>query len=132
MAQKTNTFKPRMPLFCLTSLLFFISAVGFSFAIPVPRGISGVVYSLDGLTQAPAGTNFYVNDLTNGQLITGTTGKGESGAYSVSLKGNDGDTILISAWNNYAVTNITLSLSGVMRNVNLFLNTSLPQIIPFC
>ncbi|HLG23427.1 MAG TPA: putative Ig domain-containing protein [Candidatus Nanoarchaeia archaeon] len=130
MAQKTNTFKPRMPLFCLTSLLFFISAVGFSFAIPVPRGISGVVYSLDGLTQAPAGTNFYVNDLTNGQLITGTTGKGESGAYSVSLKGNDGDTILISAWNNYAVTNITLSLSGVMRNVNLFLNTSLPQLPP--
>lgn len=109
------------------SLFFLVSIV---YAIPVPHGIDGVIYELDGITQVRNGIDFYVHDATNGQIISGKTGYGSSGRYSVSLKGNDGDIIVIKAWNKFNQVNATLILNGVMRNVNLFLNMTFPPIAP--
>ena len=99
-------------------------------AIPVPHGVDGIIYELDGITQVQASTNFSVNDTTTGEIITGKTGYGSSGGYSVSLNGNDGDTVVIKAWNKLHRTNTTIILQSVMRNVNLLLNMTIPNVAP--
>ena len=111
-------------------ILIFLFLLNITNAIPVPRGVDGIIYELDGITQVRSGTDFYVHDISNGQIIYGKTGYGSSGRYSVSLKGNDGDIIVIKAWNKYNQVNATLTLIGVMRNVNLLLNMTFPPIAP--
>ena len=91
-------------------------------AIPVPHGVDGIIYELDGVTQVRNGIDFYVHDATNGQIISGKTGYGSSGRYSVSLKGNDGDPIIIKAWNSQGSSSRIITLSGAMHDINLFLN----------
>ena len=99
-------------------------------AIPIPYGIDGTIYELDGITEVRKGIDFYVQNLNNGHIINGKTGYGSSGSYSVAISGNNGDIILIKAWNKYNQVNITLPLYGVMYNVNLLLNMTYPQIPP--
>ena len=99
-------------------------------AIPVPHGIEGRILELDGITEVKSGTFFSVSDITNGQSIEGQTGRGSPGRYSVALKGDDGDEIVIRAWNAENAASITLALNGVMRNVNFILNTSLSPMPP--
>lgn len=111
-------------------LLVALLSISIVCAIPVPHGISGIIYELDGITQVKRGIDFYVHNLNNGHKISGKTGYGSSGRYSVSLKGNDGDAIIIKAWNKYNQVNATLTLSGVMRNVNLLLNMTYPPLAP--
>src|SRR3990167_7354122 len=77
-------------------------------AIPVPHGIEGRILELDGITEVKSGTFFSVSDITNGQSIEGQTGRGSPGRYSVALKGDDGDEIVIRAWNAENAASITL------------------------
>jgi len=112
----------------LILLLFTLSTVN---ALPTPHGMSGYILELDGITQVEAGTHFSVSDITNGFYIEGVTGRGlNPGKYSVSIDGEDGDTIILKAWTDYNSANRTITLVGSMRNVNLQLNTSLPNIAP--
>jgi hypothetical protein len=61
-------------------------------AIPIPHGVAGTVYRSNGATQVSVGASFSVSGTTSGDYIEGTTGAGPfSGAYSVSIDGNDGD-----------------------------------------
>ena len=99
-------------------------------AIPLPHGIDGIIYELDGITEVPAGIEFSINDTTTGEIITGKTGYGSPGRYSVSLNGNDGDLIVIKARSRYNSNKINITLQGVMHNVNLLLNTSEPEFAP--
>jgi hypothetical protein len=96
-------------------------------AIPLPHGIDGLVYDLDGITTVGSGINFQVKDISNGQIKEGVT---KNGRYSVSLNGNSGNTIVITVWNNYHASNRTIVLDGVMHNVNLILNMSMPNSAP--
>jgi len=70
-----------------------------AYAQLIPHGIKGIVYMSDGVTQAPWGTNFSVNNtnptVTSGGYIEGTTGAGPfSGAYDVAINGTNGDTVI--------------------------------------
>ncbi|MEA2037337.1 MAG: PGF-pre-PGF domain-containing protein [Nanoarchaeota archaeon] len=98
------------------------------YAMPVPKGIDGNIYELDGITHVGKGIDFSVHDVSTGEFIQGKTKN--NGRYSVSLNGNDGDTIVISAWNKYNSADRTITLQGVMRNVDLLLNMSLPELPP--
>mgnify|MGYP001576452904 CR=1 FL=1 len=109
-------------------ILFIFSAVPASYSIPVPHGVDGTILELDGITKVTAGTDFYVKNNNNGNTVYGTTDS--NGAYSVSLKGDDGNIIVVRAWNKYNQVNATLTLTGVMRNVNLYLNMTYPPIPP--
>jgi hypothetical protein len=96
------------------------------YAQPIPHGIKGIVYMSDGVTEAPTGTGFSVNDTTSGFFIAGTTGTGShSGWYSVSVDGNDGDTVIIRAWNTTHYGEITVILTGGdMRDINVTIDTA--------
>lgn len=101
---------------------------GNSYAIPVPHGAGGTIFELDGITPARNGIEFYVQNLNSGRIVNGRTGSG--GRYAASIEGDDGNMIVIKAWNKYNQVNATLTLKGVMRNVNLLLNMTYPQAAP--
>ncbi len=115
-----------LAVFALASLL--LSLVAFNaHAIPTPKGISGRVYDLDGIT--PAGNVFFsVNDIDSGELVEGVTRS--DGRYSVSLNGNNGNSIIIEVWNKYNSNSRNVTLNGVMRNVDVLLNMTLPELPP--
>ncbi len=107
--------------------LFILLFALLSQAIPVPHGVSGYIYELDGVTQVAAGTLFVVNDTTSGFFVTGKTGfGGETGRYVVAINGNDGDSLTVRTWNSLHSASATFDLSGVMGNINLLLNTTIP------
>ena len=85
-------------------------------AIPIPHSIAGTVYLSDGVAQAPWGTNLNVTDTMSGDYISGTTGSGpNSGRYATTINGEDGDTVIVNAWNatHYGTTTITLSGASI-------------------
>lgn len=91
-------------------------------AIPIPHGITGIVYMSDGVTQAPVGTSFSVDDTTSGDYIAGTTGAGpNSGGYSVTVNGEDGDTVILRAWNATHYGERTVILSGDMTDIDVII-----------
>jgi len=96
-------------------------------AIPVPHGIDGHVYDLDGITPA-ANIDFSINDTTTSEFIQGETNV--NGRYSVALNGNNGNIIVIKVWNKYNANNRTIILQGVMHNVNLLINMTIPELPP--
>ena len=96
-------------------------------AIPVPHGIDGHVYDLDGITPA-ANIGFSINDTTTGEFIQGKTRA--NGKYSVALNGSNGNIIVIKVWNKYNSNNKTITLQGVMHNVDLLLNMTIPNLPP--
>jgi PGF-pre-PGF domain-containing protein len=114
-----------IPIFLI--IIFLINIV---IAIPVPHGVDGTIYELDGITEVRKGIDFYVHNINNDHMISGKTGYGSPGRYSAAIKGDDGDAIIIKAWNKYNQVNATLTLNGVMRNVNLLLNMTYPPLAP--
>ncbi|MBS3165028.1 PGF-pre-PGF domain-containing protein [Candidatus Woesearchaeota archaeon] len=104
---------------------------GASAQVPVPQGISGTVFDLDGITQVPAGTNYSVNNTANGFFFQGRTGGGYStGRYAAAVAGNAGDTVVIRAWNRDHESTRSVQLNGVLKNVNLLLNLTLENSAP--
>ncbi|MBN1503289.1 PGF-pre-PGF domain-containing protein [Candidatus Woesearchaeota archaeon] len=102
------------------NLIFLSTSV---FAVPLPHGIDGTVYELDGITQVPSTVMFSVNDTTSGYFISGYVGRGKNtGKYSVVINGEDNDVIEIMAWNREHIANRTVVLKGVMHNISLTLN----------
>ncbi len=117
--------------FFVSVFLVVIMLSFLAYAQSVPYSIRGTVYELDGFTQVPAGTFFSVHDTTNGFYIEGVTGRGSnSGAYAVVVDGNYGDNIVITASNGYNNATRTVTLSGVMSNVDLLLDTFIPNSPP--
>ncbi len=98
--------------------------VSLAAALPVPHGIQGTVYDLDGITQSAPARITITNTNTNYTLAF-MSGRGElSGAYAAVVPGTDGDTIIVSASNTYHTTQRSIELAGVMRGVDLLLNQS--------
>ena len=71
--------------FVVLMSIFFVADSKIIQALPVPHGIDGIIYELDGLTEVRNGIDFYVHDITNAQIVYGKTGHGSRGRYSVSL-----------------------------------------------
>ena len=124
------TIKIKKISIAISIFLIIILLIKGVIAIPIPHGVDGTIYELDGITPVRKGIDFYVQNLNNGYIVYGKTGHGSSGGYSVSLSGNDGDTIVVKAWNKYNQVNVTLTLIGVMYNVNLLLNMTYPPLQP--
>jgi hypothetical protein len=100
-------------------------------AVPMAHGIDGIVYLSDGVTQAPWGTSFNVTDTTSGYYIAGTTGAGpHSGAYSVSIDGEDGDTVIVAAWTATHYGTTTVTLAGDMNGINVILDVPVADTTP--
>jgi len=111
--------------------IVFLVLIASAIAIPSPHAISGFIYDEETGQEVPEGTSFSVENLNNGFYIEGKTGRYiHSGKYAVSLDGEDGDQIIIRAWNDYHSTERIITLEGVMENVNLLLNMSLPPLPP--
>lgn len=106
------------------------ASVSLAQAVPgTPVGVCGFVYLSDGITQAPYGTNFSVNDTTSGFYKEGKTGFGPfPGVYFVMISGNDGDTVIVKAWNETHYGETTVTLEGVMKGVDVVLDTPVPKI----
>jgi len=100
-------------------------------AIPVPHSIAGTVYLSDGVTQAPWGTSFNVTDTTSGDYTSGTTGGGpNSGKYVSSISGEDGDTVIVHAWNATHYGTTTITLFGAMTGIDVIINTPSDPVEP--
>src|SRR3989338_679550 len=80
-------------------LLLILVLINIAYALPVPHGVDGIIYELDGITQVRKGIDFYVHNLNNGHMISDKTGYGSPGRYSAAIKGNDGNIIVVKAWN---------------------------------
>ncbi|MFH1850073.1 MAG: putative Ig domain-containing protein [archaeon] len=100
-------------------------------ALPLPSGVSGVIYELDGVTSVPAGVDYEVINADTHSSVAGKTGRySDTGRYSASLGGSIGDTIIVRARNKANQANKSLRLEGVMKGINLILNMSLPDYPP--
>ncbi len=124
--RKMENMNERMKPFVY--ILAFLFLVELAYAIPVPHGISGYIYELDGVTPVSDGIDFSVHDMTIGEFIQGKIKN--NGRYAVSLNGANGDVIVVRAWTKYNSVNRTVNLAGVMRGVDLLLNTSVPEFPP--
>ena len=92
-------------------------------AIHIPHSITGTVYLSDGVAQAPWGTSLNVTDTTNGDYTPGTTGSGpNSGGYAATINGDNGDTVIVNAWNATHYGTTTITLSGAMTGIDVLIN----------
>lgn len=112
----------------ISLIIFFIIALAISVssAPPTPHSISGYIF-LNATTQAPVGIGYDVNNTLTQDYKKGVTNfpiPSQSGYYSESISGTDGDLVIVRAWNvsHYGITNATLQ--GNTRNVNITLNIS--------
>ncbi|MFH0978178.1 MAG: putative Ig domain-containing protein [Candidatus Woesearchaeota archaeon] len=111
---------------CAFGLICLLMIPG-AFALVSPHGITGKVLELDGLTQVRGTTYFTVNNTNNGFFLSGMVGRGQStGKYLAALNGKDGDLITIKVSNDYHLASRSIILQGVMHNVDLLLNTTMP------
>ena len=97
----------------------------------IPHSITGTVYMSDGITQVPVGTSYSVNDTMSGDYQIGTTGEGpNSGGYSVLIGGEDGDTVVVKAWNATHNGTTTVTLIGAMTGVAVIIDTTSADTTP--
>jgi len=95
---------------------------------PVPIGIDGVVYDLDNITRADNTVMFSVHDINSGYYVEDNLR--EDGSYSVAIKGNPGDLIIVRAWTSYHNVSENVTVNGVLHGFDLNLNLSIPNKAP--
>ncbi|MBI4438370.1 PGF-pre-PGF domain-containing protein [Candidatus Woesearchaeota archaeon] len=115
---------------CVARLAVFLAVcfavIGSAYAIPLPLGVDGAVYDVDGFTKAGK-VAFSVKNVVTGQEVRGFT---RAGRYSVALSGNDGDSVVVSVWNIEHNSSRSVALSGVMHGVDLLLNLTIRNYAP--
>jgi PKD repeat protein len=118
----------KLGILVVVSLIAIFAIASMASAQLLPHGIKGTVFMSDGITQAPWGTHFSVNDTTSGFFIEGTTGAGpNSGFYSVSITGEDGDDVIIKAWNASHYGTTTVTLAGDMDGIDVIIDTPIEE-----
>jgi len=117
----------KLGILVVVSLIAIFAIASIASAL-IPHGIQGTVFMSDGITQAPWGTHFSVNDTTSGFFIEGTTGAGpSSGFYSVSISGEDGDEVIIKAWNATHYGTTTVTLVEDMTGIDVIIDTPIEE-----
>ncbi len=117
---------PFLLLLLIVGLLLAPSAL----SIPIPIGIDGTVYGLDGLTPVRNGVDYSITNLNNNEVVAGKTGRGSPGRYSATVGGNNGDILLVKAWNKYNSANFTIAANGVIHNAHFVLNMTYLPLAP--
>jgi hypothetical protein len=113
-------------ILCIFFVILFLKLA--NAPVPEPHGIAGYVHNNNSNVQVPAGTSFKVNETVTSDLVQDVTGIGPfSGRYSVVVSGNDGDEVIITAWNFTHYGRLNITLRGDMDNINLSLNMTRPS-----
>lgn len=107
------TLKKIMPALVAMAIMSLIAT-----AMPLPHGIDGTIYDLDGITKA-GDVHFKIENTATKQVISGTTGTGH---YSAAINGIDSDMIIVTAWNEKNNSTREVALNGVLHNVDLLLD----------
>lgn len=107
--------------------LILLTSINTALSIPVPLGIDGTVYDLDGITKVQKEVYYSITNINSGYSTGGMT---RNSAYSATVKGSRSDKIIIRFWNKYNSMNSTLALEGVIHNADILLNMSYPPIAP--
>lgn len=112
-----------------SSIILLLLVQGFFAQVPVPHGVAGWIHQSDGTTQVALGTDFRVNDSNSTffiQDVTSVPVPGNTGRYSVSIDGNNNDTVFIHAWTSLLYGETIISLQGDMDHVNVTVGTVRP------
>jgi|SaaInlStandDraft_4_1057021.scaffolds.fasta_scaffold19314_2 hypothetical protein len=102
-------------------MIFLI--IGLAKAVPVPFGIDGTVYGLNG-QRANTSVNVQIKNLNTSFVVSGNLRV--DGSYSVSLIGESGDTVIVSIWTPYNYANKSFIIENEIHGFNLSLNLSYP------
>lgn len=130
MKKENKTNKLRKITFAILALAMLILLSTIASAIQTPIGIDGYVYELDGLTQVQKNTDMKIVNLDTNEEIQLKTGFGLSGRYSIALDWGKGTNVQLIAYNSEHNSSRNTTLTGVIHNFNLLLNTTLPQAPP--
>ncbi len=109
-------------------ILYFFLIVASVVAYPVPLGLDGTVYDVDGVTKADQNVMFSMENLDSGFYVEDNLRI--DGTYSATIKGNSGDTVMVKVWTDYHQNSESLVIQGVMHNFDLILNLSQPNTPP--
>lgn len=88
--------------------------------IPLPQGIDGVVYDLDNITRADSSVQISLDNLDSGHFITGRLRA--DGSFSAALRGETGNQVKITLWNEKHNSTYIFMLDGVIHGFRLNLN----------
>jgi hypothetical protein len=114
----------------LLYLMVFLLVMGMgSSPPPTPHGVSGTIYSSDGVTPVPLGTGYRLLNLNSSASIYGVTSipiPGMSGDYFETVDAVDGDIIVVIAWNATHYGRKSYLLIGDKEYANVNLNTTRP------
>ncbi len=102
-------------------MLVLLAAVS---SVPVPYGIDGVVYGLDG-ERADSSVKIAIRNLNNSYYVHGFLR--EDGSYSASLQGEPGNSIEVTASTGINTVRKVFIIEEVMHGHNLSLNLSKPE-----
>ncbi|NTV23352.1 MAG: hypothetical protein HGA85_03180, partial [Nanoarchaeota archaeon] len=105
-------------------ILILAMLIGIVSAIPVPLGVDGRVYGLDGITPADSTVRFSIENTRTGWSIYSRLRA--DGTYSAALPGIEGDTFQIIFWTDWNSVTLTRQIDGVLHNNNAILNLSHP------
>lgn len=113
-------------------LVFILSAIFVRTDPPTPHNVVGRVFtnSSDG-SGAENGVPVQIDDITSGMTVLTYTYAPPipilRGSYAATISGNDGDTIIVTAWNdtNYGQNSSTLAPTTTF--INVVLNISRPS-----
>jgi PGF-pre-PGF domain-containing protein len=127
--KKGERAKKSLVLLISLLLLVFLE-LNPSLSSPVPLGIDGRVYHLDGNTEVMEGIPISITNLDTNETIKLETGRGSSGRYSIALKWSKGSNVEVKTYNpeHEAVRNITLT--GIIHDFDLLLNMTLSPMPP--
>lgn len=121
---------PQILLLLIISLILIIINLQFILAIDVPLGVDGHVYDVESLIPAPSWTQITITNKQTNETIQDTIGRGDPGRYSFVLNWEPGVNITIRANNpSYAVEK-NMTLSGIIHDVDLLINTSVLPVAP--
>ncbi|MCF7865843.1 hypothetical protein K9M18_00205 [Candidatus Woesearchaeota archaeon] len=127
---KTHKLKIKNVTFAIIQILLLILLSFSVFAIPVPKGIDGTIYRLDGLTQVIKGIPITITNLETGEIKNIVTGKGTFGRYSTTLEWVEGTKIQIKASNPINEIKRNTTITGIIHKFDLILNMSIPNLPP--
>ncbi len=122
---KKNTKLTFVCLLLVPALLLLLPTV---FAQPMPLGIDGTVYDLDGITKAGTNVRFSIQDINSGYYIEGNLQN--SGRYSSIIQGSSGDTVIVKVWNSFHNSSNQLTITGSMHGFDILLDLSVPEAAP--
>lgn len=121
-----NYDNAKLVLFLFISISLFIILTNLVKAQPAPHNVEGRVLT-NGSNGIQNGIPVTINDTVSGDYVLTYTDAPEDipelrGSYSATINGNDGDLIIVRAWNSTHYGTNSSTLISTTTNVNVVLN----------